>query len=179
MEGRKRTYKELGVAKESASYGRLVLVQKSPETGEVFLLREKTIPPGETIKHLIPQDFLAEMKENRLLSLLRLAGEKEEQIGHAVYAPLKKSIYLGAMETVPGHRRREVASSLIAYIKTRGRDIWLIPNSRAEPFYRKLGFFSSARYNGWELPAEKQLAKRRGETTRFRKFIIRPRVVKR
>jgi GNAT superfamily N-acetyltransferase len=157
------SYKQLGIGRHS-EHGRLILAQWLPETGEVFLLRERKEPVDEMTYHLIPLNRLHELRENRRLTLLRLGEKGEESIGHALYAPLRDSIYIGNLETHGTERKRNVASSLLAYIKTHGKDMWLTPNTRSVPFYTRLGFSSSRKYNGYELPAEKPL---RGKGIKF------------
>lgn len=166
------SYRQLGIKKESRRYGTLRLVQWSPETNEVFLLRELSRPASPLVKVHIPPSLRSEAKELRVLNLLYFGKEGEIRVGHATYMPLGKSNYVKYLEAEPAHRKRDVASSLLSYIKTHGKDIWLLPNQAARPFYRKLGFSESTKYEGWELAAGMPLAT---SEKRLRKFMIVPR----
>lgn len=197
--GMRRTgmsYKKLGIPLESKDYGKLVLTQWSPGTDEVFMLREKEEPAGAAIAtHRLPSGkrsagqgklFAAtlsetgllspgvqveEVKGSRTITLTRLVKGEEAPVGRATYAPLEGSVFVKDIGTMPAHRRRDVASSLLAYLKTYRKDIWLYPLGGAMPFYRRMGFRMSKKYGGYELPAGEQLpTKSRFE--RQRKFLI-------
>jgi GNAT superfamily N-acetyltransferase len=153
----------------SRRYGKLVLALHNPETKEVFMLREASAPASALTRANIHPRWRQEAEEVRTLNLMRLGDRGEERIGHATYVPLKESIYIKYLETGEGHRERGVASSLLAYIKTHGKDMWLHPNIEAKPFYRNLGFSESPMYEGLALHAGKPLA---GPGKGFRKFLV-------
>lgn len=188
------SYRQLGIEQENAEHGRLILTQHSPKTGEVFVLREqedaglasvmvpKPAARGRVVRigarkgmrtvKLPPETF--ETRRTNKLHVLRWKNGAEELVGYAEYAPMEHSTFVKDLETVFGHRKRDVASSMLAYMKTRGKDIWLVAGLGSTPFYRKLGFAKSDKYNRMlALPAEKPLALRKGEK-KTRRFVITP-----
>lgn len=167
------SYKRLGIELESRKkWGRLLLAQWSPETNEIFVLREKAIPTSTVVKAEVFARFKAVPEKVHMLHLMRLEKKGERLLGYAHYLPVEKGIYLDSLRTMQAHRKRDVASSLLAYIKTRKKDIALLTSKGAEPFYKALGFVERGMYR--ELPAEKPLPKRRFEAG-VRKFLILPR----
>ena len=173
MSGGKRIglgYKQLGLKKENAA-GALRLVQRSHETGEIFALRESVEEFKQLAKSELPPSVESEATDMHTLRLMLFRDGVESEMAHVEYFPLRKSIYVRHIGTDEAHRRRDMASSLLSYLKTHGKDIWLYPFTKQRPFYKKLGFAESQRYAGWELPAWKPLALRAWET-RKRKFLI-------
>ena len=172
MNGRKKTglsHRGLGIHVESKDYGKLMLAQKS-ETGEIFLLREKVAPSSDIAKAEARYHIGAGPEKTHTRSLMRLDGKEERFIGRAIYLPAEKSIYVEHARTEAPYLERGVASSLLAYIKTHGKDIVLSTTRDAERFYRKMGFVDAGKTLVLKLPAGKPLAKREGE--RVRKFLI-------
>lgn len=177
MNGKKKiglSYKELGIKRESEA-GELKLAQRSPETGEVFLLREHVLPLDRGTKSRIkpepiPAKTWAQAREKRTLNLMLLGKLSEVHVGSATYFPLKKRVFLKFMRTASEHQRRGMASSLLAYIKAQGKGILLHPLPPTERFYRNLGFTRSRNYPGMmELRAGKPLT---GRGTKPGKFLI-------
>jgi hypothetical protein len=183
MNGKKRagiTYKELGVARDSKRYGRLRLALRLPETGEVFLLRERVLPLDRYAKwrirpEQVPRRLWAQAREKRMLNLMLLGKVSETSVGSATYVPLKRRVFLKFIETAPEHEKRGMASSLLAFIKVQmqGKGILLNPLANTERFYENLGFLRSRSYPGlMELRPGKPLTDREAKP---RKFLIRKR----
>lgn len=168
------SYKKLGIPLESRDYGKLVLTQWSPETDEIFILRERVLPPNATLRTEALYHAGAEAENMHILSLMRLEKKGEGYVGRATYLPTEKGIYLAHIKTETPHLRRDVASSLLAYIKARGEDIILSMTRKAEPFYRKMGFVDAGKTRVVKLPAGKPLPGRWFEG-KARKFLILPR----
>lgn len=152
-----KTYRDLGIRKKTA-HGTIRLVYGAHETGEIFILRERPLEEGDGDR----------------LAITRLRGKREREVGHMEYRVLGKEMQLRKLWTGPGYRRMDVASSILAYLKTHGKDMTLLAEKGARPVYRKLGFEPyKIERNALKLPAEKPLALRPWEK-KARKFAIVP-----
>ena len=158
MEKRKPlTYGDLGIRKKTA-HGTIRLAYGAPESKEVFVLREAPLKE----------------EDGDRLAITRLRGKREQEVGHVEYRIMGREMQLRRLYTEPGHRRMDVASSLLAYLKTRGKDMTLLAGESAKPVYLKLGFEPyKIERKALKLPAEKPLTLRPWEK-KTRKFAIIP-----
>ncbi len=137
------------IAKETR-HGRLVMLYGVPEASFKFALRDA----------------------GQMINLTEITPRGEKPAAHLEVAPHGKGVKILSLSTHgPEYKDRSIASALIAYLKTRKRDIYAGQRLKTERFFQSLGF---GRENGlWKLPANKPLSMRRFEFT-SRKFYIFP-----
>lgn len=146
------------IGRENMKPKKLPQIPKSTDKGVLRLVYG--VPKGET--------FLLREKKEEELRLMRRDRGRETTVGYLAYTPGKEGIKIRRINTEPGYRRRDVAASLIAYLKARDKDLHLKANPQSYPFYKKIGFEEKETLQ-MVLPREKPLLAETGK----RRFYIR------
>ncbi len=134
-------------------------VPKSTDKGIVRLVYK--VPKGET--------FVLREKKEEELRLMRLDRGRETVVGYLAYTPGKEGIKIRRIDTEQGYKTRDIAASLITYLKARNRDLHLTASVQSYPFYKRIGFEEREMLH-MVLPKDKPLLAEKGK----RKFYIRP-----
>lgn len=136
---------------------KLPQIPKSTDKGVVRLIYK--VPKGET--------FVLREKKEEELRLMRRDRGRETVVGYLAYTPDREGIKIRRIDTEPGYKRRDIASSLIAYLKARDKDLHLKANLQSYPFYKRIGFEEGEMLR-MVLPKGKPLAAGKG------KFYVKP-----
>jgi GNAT superfamily N-acetyltransferase len=159
--------------KKEHPYGKPMLVYETPkrEGGELFLLRDNK-------------------QHHRRISVLLFdpLDKSEHEAGSSLYCDWRGAIRIHGLGTEPEFRKREIAGSIIAYIRNanKGKDIVVNSKSNTVKVYQRLGFemiseghplYSSMDallgYHPMMLPKDKELEK--GPFEKTRRFAVFPR----